>query len=255
MLPSQHLAELNLKQLKDRHYDLAILPWGACEAHNYHLPYGTDNYETEVILKQSAHLAHEKGASVLVLPLIPYGVNTGQSDIPYVMNMMPSTQAAIIKDIAQSVFANGIKKLLIFNGHGGNEFKSIIRELGSSFPEQIICTCNWFQALKHSSYFKYSGDHADEMETSLMMYLYPELVLPLDQAGNGQHKKFRVHAFNETWAWTERKWSKVTNDTGIGNPHHAHADKGEKFFIDICQVVSKFIIELASTPNDDFYKY
>ncbi len=255
MEESQHLDELNYKHLKNKQFDVAILPWGACEAHNYHLPYGTDNFETEVIIKQSSQLASEKGASVIVLPIIPFGVNTGQTDIPFVINMLPSTQLAIIKDVAKSVFSCGIDKLLIFNGHGGNDFKSIIREVGSQYPQQLICTCNWFQALKQSNYFNHPGEHADEMETSLMMYLYPELVLPLDQAGNGQHKKFRVHALNENWAWAERKWSKVTNDTGIGNPHYANADKGEKYFNDLCQVLSKFIIDLASTPNKDFYNY
>jgi len=255
MSQSSHLQELSYKQIKDRHYDLAILPWGATEAHNYHLPYGTDNFETEVILKQSVELATNKGASALILPIIPFGVNTGQTDIPYIINMMPSTQAAIIKDVANSIFSHGIDKLLLFNGHGGNDFKTIIRETGALFPDKLICTCNWFQALKHSNYFTHPGEHADELETSLMMYLYPELVLPLDEAGNGQHKKFRVRELNEQWAWAERKWSKVTNDTGVGNPHYADAEKGEKYFVDLSLVLSKFIYSLASTPIDDFYSY
>lgn len=249
------LEQLPYKNIKDRHYDLAILPWGATEAHNLHLPYGTDNFETSIIVRQAAQLASDAGASVLVLPLIPFGVNTGQTDIPYIINMNPSTQAMIIKDVADSVFHHGIKKLLIFNGHGGNDFKTIVRETGTQFPDNLICTCNWFQALDHSKYFNHPGDHADEMETSLMMYLYPELVLPLEEAGNGQHKKFRVKALNEKWAWAERQWTKVTNDTGVGNPYHSTAEKGEKFFLDLCQVVGKFFVELANTPVDDFYGY
>ncbi|MCU4165905.1 creatininase family protein [Carboxylicivirga caseinilyticus] len=250
-----HLQQLTYQQVKDRHYDLAILPWGATEAHNYHLPYGTDNLETEVILKQSVELATNEGASVLILPIIPFGVNTGQMDLPYIINMMPSTQAAIINDVAQSVFNSNIDKLLIFNGHGGNDFKTIIRETGAKYPNKIICSSNWFQVLKHSNYFTHAGEHADEMETSLMMYLYPELVLPLETAGNGQHKKFRVQGLNENWAWAERKWTQVTNDTGVGNPHYSSAEKGEKFFTDVCQVLSKFIHQLATTPNTDFYSY
>ena len=255
MKETSHLRELTYKQVKDRHYDLAILPWGATEAHNYHLPYGTDNLETEVIVKQSVDLAGKKGASVLILPLIPFGVNTGQTDLPYIINMMPTTQAAIIKDIAQSVFRSNIDKLLIFNGHGGNDFKSIIRETGAQFPDKILCSCNWFQVLQHSKYFTHPGEHADELETSLMMYLYPELVLPLEEAGNGQHKKFRVDGLNEKWAWAERKWTQVTNDTGIGDPQYSSAEKGEKYFLDVCSVLSKFIYQLATTPNSDFYSY
>jgi len=119
----------------------------------------------------------------------------------------------------------------------------------------LLATCNWFQSVDKSAIFEEEGDHADEMETSLMMYLYPELVLPLEVAGNGQNKKFRVKALNDNWAWAERKWTKVTNDTGIGNPYHSTAEKGEKFFLDLCQVVGKFFVELANTPVDDFYGY
>lgn len=252
---SHDLKQLTYKQLKSAKYDIAILPWGATEAHNHHLPYGTDNYETDLIVIKSAEIATEYGAKILVLPTIPFGVNTGQADIPYDINMMPSTQKMIIEDITTSLIRSGVKKLLILNGHGGNDFKTIIREVGFKHSEICLCSANWFQALDHSKYFDYPGDHADEMETSLMLHLFPELVLPLDEAGNGQHKKFTVQGLNERWAWAERKWSEVTNDTGIGNPYHASAVKGEKFFDDLCQKLGVFLYELSKTPLDKFYKY
>jgi len=248
------LEQLTYTEIKDAKYDLVVLPWGATEAHNFHLPYGTDNYQNGVIIKQSAQLATEKGARVLVFPAIPFGVNTGQTDIPYVINMLPSTQQAIINDVAQSVFRQ-CDKLLIFNGHGGNDFKTTIRELGIRYPNKKLLTCNWFQALNGEKYFSQAGDHADETETSLMMYLYPELVRPLSEAGNGQSKKFTVQALNQNWAWAEREWTKVSNDTGVGNPSHSSAAKGELFFNDLCQVISKFFVDVAKTPLDDFYSY
>ena len=255
MSRSYDLKQLNYKELKDAKYDIAVLPWGATEAHNYHLPCGTDNYEATIIANRSAEIAIDYGAKVLVLPHIAYGVNTGQTDIPFVMNMMPSTQKMIIDDITASLQRSGVKKLLIFNGHGGNDFKTIIREMGQKFPDMCICSANWFQALDNSQYFDYPGDHADELETSLMLHLFPELVLPLDEAGNGQHKKFTVQGLNERWAWTERKWTEVTNDTGVGNPTHATAEKGEAFFNDLCQKMGTFIYDLAKTPGDKFYSY
>ena len=48
------LAEATWKTVRDTHYHVAVLPWGATEAHNYHLPYGTDNYETEHIAAEAA---------------------------------------------------------------------------------------------------------------------------------------------------------------------------------------------------------
>ena len=123
------LAESNWAAIKDAQFDLAILPWGATEAHNFHLPYGTDIYEADYLAAESARLAWEKGAKLIVLPRIPFGVNTGQTDIHLDINLNPTTQLAILNDVIQVLNRQGIYKLLIFNSHGGNNFKPLVREL------------------------------------------------------------------------------------------------------------------------------
>lgn len=247
------LAENNWKTVKDAKYDLAILPWGATEAHNYHLPYATDVIEADCLAAESARLAWEAGARVIVLPTIPFGVNTGQADIKLDMNLNPSTQAAIIGDIIEVLQRSDIYKLLIFNSHGGNDFKPMLRELGLKYPKMLLTTCNWFQALDKRKFFEHGGDHADEMETSLIMYFTPHLVLPLEEAGNGAEKKPRITEFTEGWAWAERRWSQVTADTGIGNPKLATREKGEAYFKAVTEKISQFLVGLAKADVGDFY--
>ncbi len=247
------LAENNWKILKDLEVEMAILPWGATEAHNYHLPYGTDIFETEAIAAESARIAWEKGAKIIVLPTIPFGVNTGQLDIKLTINLDPGTQSLILDNIIESLSEQGIYKLLIINGHGGNDFKQIIRELGKSYPEMFLSTCNWFQAADKESIFSTPGDHADESETSLMLYLSSELVLPLHEAGNGNSKKFSVKELNESWAWSERKWTKVSDDTGIGDPSKANAEKGEIFFRAIVDKISELIYGVSKMKPDEVF--
>ena len=123
------LAETNWKTVRDTRYDVAILPWGATEAHNFHLPYGTDVIESEAVAAESARRAWERGTRALVLPCVPFGVNTGQLDVPFCMNMNPSTQAAVLADVAAVLDAHAVSKLVILNGHGGNDFRQMIREL------------------------------------------------------------------------------------------------------------------------------
>ena len=248
------LSETNWKAVKGQEYDLAILPWGATEAHNYHLPFGTDNIETERIAIESARLAWEQKARVIVLPTIPFGVNTGQKDIKLTINMNPSTQAIILKDVIESLIHHKIYKFLIMNGHGGNDFRQMIRELGYQYPQMFISTCNWYMSFEKKKIFENDGDHADEMETSLMLFLVPELVLPLEKAGDGNFKKFRIKALNEDWAWAERQWSRVTADTGIGNPEKASKGKGVKYFRAITDKISKLMIDLSKANPDDLYK-
>ena len=131
------LSETNWDSLKDAEFELAVLPWGATEAHNYHLPYSSDVIESDLISAESARIAWEKGARVVVLPTIPFGVNTGQSDIFLTINLNPSTQFAILKDVVEVLNRQKIYKLLVFNSHGGNDFKPIIRELGIMFPKML----------------------------------------------------------------------------------------------------------------------
>ena len=248
------LAETSWLTIKDEHYELAVLPWGATEAHNLHLPYSADIIEGEKIAAGAAKVAWDKGAKVIVLPVIPYGVNTGQRDIRFDINMNPSTQSAVLKDIVDVLNHHGIRKLLIMNSHGGNDFRPFIRELGVQYPKMFISTCNFYQALKLENYFDEPGDHAGEMETSLLMYLVPELVLPVDKAGKGKERKIKIKAFREGWAWAERKWPKVTEDTGIGNPAKASVQKGERYYNDLTQKIGELMTELATTDIDNLYE-
>jgi len=248
------LAETNWDALKDAKFELAVLPWGATEAHNYHLPYATDVIESDFLAAESAKIAWEKGAKVIVLPTVPFGVNTGQSDILLDINLNPSTQFAILHDIVEVLNRQEIYKFLIFNSHGGNDFKPIIRELGLKFPKMFICVSNWFQSLDKKLFFENSGDHADEMETSLMLYLKPQWVLPKEKWGSGKEKKNKIKEFSEGWVWAERKWSEISEDTGVGDPALASKEKGENYFKAVTEKMANLFCELCKADIKNLYE-
>lgn len=249
------LEQTNWKQIKNQKYDLAILPWGATEPHNYHLPYGTDSLETAKIAEQAASIAWEKGAKVMVLPTIPLGVqNMGQIHLPFCLHTRFSTQLLILEDIVAALNGQGIKKLVIMNGHGGNDFKPLVRELQPKYPEMFISLVEWFSLLNNDDYFEESGDHANEMETSIIMHYFPDLVLPLDEAGEGTAKRFKLKGLKEKTAWAPRKWDKVSDDTGIGNPKKASAEKGERFLNAVAAKIGDYFVELAKCDLDDLYE-
>jgi len=246
------LKETNWKNIKKNKFDIALLPWGATEAHNHHLPYGTDVYQSEEIAAESVRIAWEKGAKVITLPAIPFGVNTQQMDIPLTINMNPSTQAIVLADIVESLEKQGIKKLVILNGHGGNDFKFIIRELQKE-TSVFLCQVNWY-AIDEGGLFQEGGDHAHEMETSMMLHLFPELVLPLNEAGDGKDKKFKIKGLREGWAWAPREWTKVSDDTGVGNPKYATSQKGQKYFKQVSKKIADLIIDLSNADPDNMYE-
>lgn len=247
------LARTHYATVKNSSYEVAVLPWGATEAHNYHLPYGTDIIECDHIAAEAGRLAFERGAHVIVLPTVPFGVNTGQLDIMLTINMNPTTQLALLEDVTASLDVHGIPKLVILNAHGGNDFRQMIRELRPK-RRLFMCTANWYTALDQTRFFDHPDDHAGEMETSVMLHIAPDLVLPLSEAGEGKARKARIRAFRDGWAWTPRPWTQVTDDTGVGNPKRATAEKGGKYFQAVTEQIADFLVELAHADVSALYE-
>ena len=143
---------------------------------------------------------------------------------------------------------------MILNSHGGNDFKTLLRELGAKYPKMWLATCSWFKILDHSTYFETPGDHADEMETSLMMHLRPDLVRPLSEAGAGHERKSKIAAMREGWLWAERPWSKISADTGVGDPKSATSEKGALFFEAVTTKLAAMYLEVCQADMTDLYE-
>lgn len=248
------IAETNWKHVSKTKYEAALLPMGATEAHNWHLPYGTDSYQNEAIAAEAGRIAWQAGAKVAILPNIPFGVQTGQLDIPFCINMNPSTQMMLLDDVASCLEDVGVPKLVIMNGHGGNDFKQMLRELQARHPRIFLSTLNWYQAHTGAGIITDIGDHADERETSLLLHLHPHLVLEKKHWGKGATNAWRLKAMREKWAWAQRDWRKATNDTGSGDPQHSTAEKGKEYLGAIAGRVGSYLIELAKVKLSDLYE-
>ena len=247
------LSETTWKSVDPTPYELAILPWGATEAHNYHLPYATDNILTERITALAAERAWAEGARVLVMPCVPFGVQTTQLEIKGCINMNPSTQAALLADVAGALERQRVRKLCIVNGHGANDFRQIIRELLPK-TQVFLSTVNWYKIVDPKTHFEDQGDHAGELETSVMMHLAPDTMLPLRDAGDGRERRFRIPALREGWAWTPRDWKQITADTGVGNPKQSSAEKGRVYCELVVQKLSRYFVDLAKADLGKLYE-
>ena len=246
------LAETDWASARRTPYDVAVLPWGATEPHNRHLPYATDVYETDAIAAEAARIAWDRGARPLVLPAIPFGANEQQMDLLGAINLHPSTQASVLADVVESLEGQGFDKVVVLNGHGGNDFRQMIRELQSRVTP-FLSTVSWFRIPDSTEMFVEPGDHAGEAETSLMLHLRPDLVRPLKEAGPGAARSWRLKAIDEGWAWAPRHWSAVTDDTGAGDPGAATAGKGHAYLERLAEKIAAYLVELATADLDDLY--
>lgn len=241
-----------LGAVKNRRYDIAILPWGATEPHNQHLPYLTDAILSHDVAVDAARLADERhGVKAMVMPPVALGAqNPGQRELPFCVHTRFATQCAVLRDIVESLHHQGIRRLLIVNGHGGNTFKPMIRDLAVDYPDMLIASSEWFKAVPAKEYFENPGDHADELETSVMMHYHPELV-NLAEAGDGHSRGWADETLRSGVAWIPRNWARVSDDTGIGDPGSATAEKGARFAE---AVASRYADLLKALMADNLYE-
>jgi len=256
------LSEVNYGYVKEHPYDVALLPMGATEPHNLHLPYGTDTYEADEIGSRVCEAAFKQGARVVMLPAIPYGTETNQMEFPLAMNANPSTLGLLIRDLVDSLEKHGIRKLVILNSHGGNEFKPLLRELQGQTSVHIFL-CDWFRGVsddKQSEIFESPGDHAGEMETALGLAYFPDLVATDPNTGkltadDGAVRSTRFEAVNRGWVSITRPWHLLTKNTGSGDPHPATAEKGRQLMDVLVERISAFLVELADAPLDEQFPF
>jgi len=254
------LAETNYGTVKQFDYEVAVLPFGATEPHNLHLPYGIDTLEGDTVGEKVCEAACAQGAKVVLLPTLPYGTQTNQMKFPLAMNLNPSTLGLVIADLVDSLVQHGILKVVLLNSHGGNDLKPVLRELFGKTAAHLFL-CNWYTVCSdvYDEIFQVRDDHAGEMETSFALAYCPDLIgrnpdgtLTADE---GRAAQTRFEAVNRGWVSITRPWHLLTTNAGVTNPHAATADKGRRMMEVLVQRLSRFLVELSEAKLDERFPY
>lgn len=255
MIDEWDLTATNMHRLSQRTYEVAVLPIGAIEPHNRHLPEGQDFRHTTYIARAACEAAWGQCESVLCLPALPYGVDCNLMAYPMAIHVSQATLDAMVRDIIVSLRAHGIRKIVLLNGHGGNDFSPLIRQIQSDL-DVFVFLCNWWTVGQDrwAEIFDRPDDHAGQFETSVAMALYPELVEP-DVAGDGATRPFRFEALRKGWVRTSRDFAKTNDHCAAGDPTGATAEKGEKALEIVVERVASFLVDLAQSPIDDLFPH
>ena len=249
-IPEWDLTRTNLGRLSGQKPEVAVLPIGATEPHNRHLPEGQDTLHTTHVTRESCRRAWERCRSVICLPTIPFGVDCNLLDFPLTIHVSQPTLDALIREIIASLHHHGIKKIVLINGHGGNDFKPLIRQLQCDLDVHLFL-CDWWKAGsdRYDEIFEKPDDHAGEFETSVALALYPELV-ETSKAGDGAVRPFRFEALRKGWVRTSRRFVRLNDHCAAGDPSGATAEKGRQYLELVIERISDFLVQLAQTPID-----
>jgi creatinine amidohydrolase/Fe(II)-dependent formamide hydrolase-like protein len=220
-------AEERFKQL-----DIALLPVGSIEQHGPHLPLDTDAFDAKYLARRIANACSDP--KPLILPNISYGVSYHHDEFKGTVSISNDTLAKLVYDIGISVSRNGIKKLVIINGHGGNSpALNHAAQMINRDAHIFVCvdTGETSDVDIYALVETPNDVHAGEIETSTSLAVRPHLV-KMDQARR-EVPKFSSRYLDFTskrgvlwYAYTR----KISHSGVMGDPTKASAEKGKKIW-------------------------
>lgn len=217
---------------------VAVIPIGSIEQHGPHLPLGTDSLIDFYLAKKAVERVSRRrahGQRILLVPQSCIGLSLEHLDFPGTLSFKNS-QSLIdyMNHVCENLVSHGIRKIVIWNGHGGNtpSLMAVVREVRKK-TGAFVCLADWFgltKDLANDIMETRVRVHADEVETSVMLYLYPRLV-QMRKAKRELPKRFlsskSFRSLNESpyASWLTKD---VSVSGTIGDPTKASKEKGRK---------------------------
>jgi creatinine amidohydrolase len=211
---------------------IVIVPVGAMEQHGPHLPVEVDSLLAETIALKTARLM-VKTTPVVVLPCLWTGISEHHMSFGGTISLKFPTFLALLTDVCHSLVRHGFKRIVLLNGHGGNDngLRVIADELAYTLKVSVVQFTYWHAAEQPIARLLDRQTkllHACEAETSMLMALRPELVVA-DQFVAAEvpctkHTEELVGPGIYRW----RSLAAMASSGVVGYPTAASAKKGEQ---------------------------
>jgi creatinine amidohydrolase len=229
--------------LKEGHFDKAVFPVGSTEYHGEHLPFGTDTLVAENLASNIA----DRVDNMLCIPALPFGMSRHYAHSPISITLSTETLIRVLKETIESLNQQGIRRLLIINGHDGNisAIEAATREYRVDHPEMKIAVLEawWVTAaelLPKGTFEAWGGlGHAGEGETSMMLKIHPKLVDISKAKGHIPNLPDHVQV---KWLFHE-----ITPCGVTGDPTKATAEKGALMWEALVDCLVNFVKKMDKT--------
>jgi len=252
------LAEMTWPDAKRRfrEVDVALLPVGAIEQHGPHLPLDTDSFDAEHLASKVAEQCSDP--KPIVFPLVPYGVSYHHDDFPGTISIRNRTLANMVYEIGMSAARHGITKLVIINGHGGNDPALHFAAQEISRDAHIFVCVDTGETSDVDIYSMVdtpNDAHAGEIETSTSLATRPDLVRmdkaePLIPQFSSRYLDFTSKRKITWYAYTK----KISKSGVVGDPTKASAEKGRKMWEIMIVHLVAFVEDLKQLTLDEIFQ-
>ncbi|MCB0836255.1 MAG: creatininase family protein [Bacteroidetes bacterium] len=236
--------------------DTAILPCGAIEQHGPHLPVDVDYFDAKYLAHKVAEACDDP--KPLVLPTIPYGVSYHHEDFKGTLSVTNDALSRFVYDIGMGLARNGIKKIIILNGHGDNApTLSYAAQMINRDAGIFVCvdTGETSDVDLYGLIETPNDIHAGEIETSTSLAIRPEMV-QMDKAVNETlsfGSNYLDYDSDRGVSWFVR--TKKISETGVmGDATLATAEKGAKMWELMIKHLVGLVESVKNTPLSDLYQ-
>ena len=239
---------------------VAVLPMAAVEQHGPHLPLSVDATLLQGVIDAALALL-PAGVPALFLPPQNVGLSTEHLSYPGTLTLSPATLIALWSELGACVARAGVKKLLLFNGHGGNvaAMDIVARELRQRHG-LLTYSASWFslplpdavQGLFSAQEHRF-GIHGGEIETSMMLHLAPATVR-MEEARDWRstsQDRAEAHAILGNGRSAKMGWAIEDYHLAgaVGNAAAATADKGRAVVQAAGEALAQLLSELHALPS------
>jgi len=248
------LEELTIDELRKFRPEVAILPLGSTEPHGPHLPYGTDTWQVTRLARLSLEKANSRGARALLYPTLPITNNVNFRKFPFACRIGVRTLISVIVDIAIQCREDGVMKLVILNGHGGNPgaISAALREIAGMDDMPFVCRVTHPYPEDFKNPIEHPSDHGGESETSRMLWIRPDLVRK-QKFGNFPFGRSKIHALR--FAEFVRPWHMYVPASAGGETRKSTANKGKMLIETEAGIIAELLVELTKAKFDNNFPY
>jgi creatinine amidohydrolase/Fe(II)-dependent formamide hydrolase-like protein len=236
--------------------DLALLPVGAIEQHGPHLPLDTDAFDAEYLAQRVAKACSTP--KPLVLPLISYGVSYHHDEFKGTISISNDTLSQLVYEIGISAAKNGIKKLLIINGHGGNSpaLNHAAQMINRDAHIFVAVDTGETSDVDIEEIVETLGDvHAGEIETSTALTVRPHLVKMSKASKLVPQFSSRYLDFSSKRGIIWYAYTKKLSSSGVmGDPTKASSEKGRKIWKIMIAHLVALVEDLKSMSLEELYQ-
>lgn len=248
------LEEMTVEDVRAFAPQVVVLPLGSTEPHGPHLPMGTDTWQVTRLSRLAVEAANERGARVLLYPTLPITNNVNFRRFPFALRVGVRTLMSMLVDIVTQCRDDGVRKVVLVNGHGGNPatIEAALREIAGMDDMPFVCATGGIPPAGWQSPIEHASDHGGESETSRMMWIRPDLVH--EQAlGDNPFGSLRVPMLGK--ATFVRPWHLYVPLSAGGETRASSAAKGQALIEAGAAGLADLLVELSAAPWDERFPY